>query len=66
MHAVNLQAEFLESNKEFSKWAVHTYKHWQLQVHENQGALGRCVFSSLSPFFFSNPYPPRNARVRWS
>ncbi len=29
--------------KDFSKLLVKDYKYWLVNVHENQGCLGRCV-----------------------
>ena len=29
--------------KDYSKFLVKDYKHWLVNVHENQGYLGRCI-----------------------
>lgn len=29
---------------DYSQQVIKDYKHWQLQIHSNQGYLGRCVF----------------------
>ena len=29
--------------KDYSKFLIRDYKHWLVNVHENQGYLGRCI-----------------------
>ena len=29
--------------KDYSKFLIKTYKYWLINIHENQGNLGRCV-----------------------
>lgn len=36
-------------NKDYSKHLVKEYEHWLLQVHGNQGYLGRCVVMCKRP-----------------
>jgi diadenosine tetraphosphate (Ap4A) HIT family hydrolase len=36
-------------NKDYSKQLVKEYDHWLLQVHSNQGYLGRCVVMCKRP-----------------